>query len=348
MDKDILRSAAEITRNRDMDSLECSLVATIAELLSATAVSIFKLLQEHAKDVFEEMVSLVINEDADGNRHCVWDALSNCLVVERHVAECIEYGRPVTYQVGHACYRLLIPIHNDQHLLGVIRIDSVRPLDAHQSAIEGLIRIYENYLAILNESERDKLTGLLNRRTFEKKLERLLRSQKNHQDMYISQGRGDERRHAGAECSAWLAMIDIDHFKRINDNFGHLFGDEVLLRLSQLMRKNFRATDLLFRFGGEEFVVVLEPIASEFAWRVLQRFRNTVAAFQFPQLGHITVSIGYEKISLRDFPETVLESADQALYYAKESGRNRVCNYSQLIAEGVLKKQAVNSDVDLF
>lgn len=348
MEKEILQSAIEITSHRDLDSLECSLVATIYELLPATAVSIYKLLHEQVKDGFEEAVSLTIVNDDKGGEKLVWDTLSSCLTLDKHVEQCLLDEQAVSYRLDELHYRLLIPITTGKQPLGVIRIDSLSHLDTHQASIEGLIKIYENYLAILNESERDKLTGLLNRRTFEKKLGRLLKSQKNHLDEQAAKEKKGERRKMSLKSNAWLALIDIDHFKRVNDTYGHLFGDEVLLRLAQLMRENFRTNDLLFRFGGEEFLIILEPTPFDSALHILEKFRKTMETYEFPQLGSVTISIGFEVITAADFPETILECADKALYHAKEHGRNRIFNYSQLIADGSLKKQEIDSDIDIF
>jgi len=348
MEKVILQSAIEITRHRDMDSLENGLLTTIANLLPTTAISIYKLLHERVENGFEEALSLTVTYDKEGNKRLVWGSQSNCLVLEKHVEVCLRCAEPVSLQIDKKHTRLLIPINDKKTLLGVIRIDGLAPLNTYQSSVEALIKIYENYLTILNESEHDKLTNLLNRRTFENKLNRLLKSQKKYQEEYDAPDKKLEKRHVIANAHAWLAMIDIDHFKQINDTYGHLFGDEVLLRLSQLMRKCFRSNDLLFRFGGEEFVIVLEPVSQHAGLDVLERFRNTVAAYEFPQLGNITISIGFEKISHHDFPDTILEYADNALYYAKENGRNQTHNYSTLVAEGCLRKSQVKSDIDLF
>ncbi len=348
MDKEIIKSVIEITRNRDLDSLECSLVATLAELLPATAISIYKLHGEHVSEGFDEVVSLTITEAEKGDKNFIWDIKSGCMILEKHVEQCLLDVQSISYQLDKTTTRLLIPLHNEKDLFGVIRIDSLKTIDAHQSSIEGLIKIYENYQSILHESERDKLTRLLNRRTFETKLGRLLKSQQQEQEQYSSPEKLLERRKKKATSHAWMAMADIDHFKRINDNYGHLFGDEVLLRLAQLMRKCFRSSDLLFRFGGEEFVIILEPIPYESAILVFERFRKTLETYEFPQLGCITISIGFEKISINDFPDTVLENIDKALYYAKERGRNCVHNYQQLIEDGNLHEVEAKSDVDLF
>jgi diguanylate cyclase (GGDEF)-like protein len=137
---------------------------------------------------------------------------------------------------------------------------------------------------------------------------------------------------------AWLCVVDIDHFKRVNDSFGHLFGDEVLLRMGELMRKTFRGGDRLFRFGGEEFVVILNAADETLAATSFNRFRASVEKHEFPQVGQVTCSIGFTAVSNMDVPTDVVGRADEALYFAKENGRNQVCCYERLVAEGAIAK----------
>ena len=146
----------------------------------------------------------------------------------------------------------------------------------------------------------------------------------------------------------FLAVFDIDHFKRVNDTLGHLMGDEVLLHFSQCMNSTFREYDMLFRVGGEEFVVVLRNVDYERTAAIMERFRTTIETHYFPQVGQITTSIGVTSISLNDLPVTIMDRADQALYYIKEHGRNQTAFYETLIAEGKLKSKAAESDIEMF
>jgi diguanylate cyclase (GGDEF)-like protein len=204
---------------------------------------------------------------------------------------------------------------------------------------------FENYLVILHENERDKLTGLLNRQTFEKKIKQLIEKQvlKVH-----SLSRGEGKRLQKYASTSWLAILDIDHFKNINDKYGHICGDEVLLILAQKMRHFFRSTDLIFRFGGEEFVIVFEPTEADSISNKMAEFLQLVRNTSFPFIGNMTVSAGLARISPYDFPITVIENADKALYYAKNNGRDKFCIYEDLIAEQLIKVQENDSEIDLF
>ena len=112
-------------------------------------------------------------------------------------------------------------------------------------------------------------------------------------------------------------MLDIDHFKTINDSQGHLQGDEVLLLLSQQMTDSFRENDLLFRYGGEEFAMVLMDITPEQARQSLDRFREKIAGYDFPDTEQVTVSIGFTIFDKSLTLEELINQADAALYYCK-------------------------------
>jgi diguanylate cyclase (GGDEF)-like protein len=149
--------------------------------------------------------------------------------------------------------------------------------------------------------------------------------------------------------SNWLAVADIDHFKQVNDTYGHIIGDEVLLLVAQLMRQSFRLGDQLFRFGGEEFVTVLQPVTQDDAQMVLDRFRHNLKNYEFPIVGRVTISIGFTQIHPIDTPTELVGRADQALYFAKQNGRDRVVSYEFLRATGELADQQVDKPkVELF
>lgn len=197
-----------------------------------------------------------------------------------------------------------------------------------------LIKIFQNLVALHDSKERDTLTKLPNRQTFDKRLMQICEHYQQHPVHDI-----------GLSKSSWFAFLDIDHFKQVNDTFGHLYGDEVLLIFSQLMEKHFRYNDFLFRFGGEEFVVILNLLDQTNAELVAERFRKQVAEFEFPTVGKITVSIGVTHIDSAIMPSILLDRADKALYHAKTSGRNRTVVYEKTTG---LNPENPNSEPDLF
>ena len=117
----------------------------------------------------------------------------------------------------------------------------------------------------------------------------------------------------------------------------------------QLMRKSFRLSDQLFRFGGEEFVVVLQPTTLTDASNVFERFRRRVEDHPFSGVGRCTISIGVTTIQVGDSPTTIIDRADEALYYIKEHGRNQVALFEELISSGKLAPKNVDhGDIELF
>lgn len=196
--------------------------------------------------------------------------------------------------------------------------------------IEGLYQIYANQTALLDSKERDVLTSLSNRQTLGTNLEDVISFYRNLEDKTTMD-------------NSWLAILDIDHFKRINDRFGHVYGDEVLIHFATLLKKNFRYSDFLFRYGGEEFVVIVNHCAKSGVQSALERFRAMVEAYEFPS-GKVTVSIGYTVIDPVAAPTLLLERADKALYHAKNSGRNQLANYQDINNQETL----VEGEIELF
>jgi len=173
-------------------------------------------------------------------------------------------------------------------------------------------RIVELQKALLASNRRleelsrtDDLTGVGNRRFFDAELA----SRFEHAQRY---GR-----------PLTLVMIDIDHFKNVNDTFGHQAGDEVLQHVARVLQRNTRRSDFVARFGGEEFVVLLPETALLEGLQVAEKIRAAVPAENLPT--RVTVSAGVAAIPLQlDTPEELVAAADRALYRAKEKGRNRV------------------------
>jgi diguanylate cyclase (GGDEF)-like protein/PAS domain S-box-containing protein len=121
-----------------------------------------------------------------------------------------------------------------------------------------------------------------------------------------------------------VVMFDIDHFKKINDNYGHDAGDRVLISITELVKNGIRDTDLLARWGGEEFILLFTHTTGPVATEVVERIRGSIETFNFETIGVITVSFGVTEHRPGDEPETMLKRVDEALYRAKHQGRNRV------------------------
>jgi diguanylate cyclase (GGDEF)-like protein len=166
--------------------------------------------------------------------------------------------------------------------------------------------------ALCDLSTRDSLTGLVNRRYFLAVLEQEL------------------DRVARAGESALLLMIDIDHFKRVNDEYGHLAGDAVIRAVGEALRTSARSMDTVARIGGEEFGVIVPNCPPSFAPQVAERIRQTVLGTVVSfhdQTIRVSISCGgaFAPGWLRTLADNWIDRADRLLYMAKEQGRNRVC-----------------------
>jgi diguanylate cyclase (GGDEF)-like protein len=117
-------------------------------------------------------------------------------------------------------------------------------------------------------------------------------------------------------------MIDIDHFKQINDTYGHIRGDSILKELAAVLKENTRKSDLVGRYGGEEFLVMLVETRIEEGYLTAEKIRKTIEQSVFAEGPRLTVSIGVEEYSGEKVSE-LIEKADKKLYRAKEEGRNR-------------------------
>lgn len=313
----LVDSVAHFTHQRDTEALDYSLTLSLAELADARVVTLYKRAGEHGGPR-EALVRCARN--ALGRFNVEQAPRSADPATELLLQQGERDGGCVRLRNGG--YGLLVPIRHDGRMVGALMIESEHPLELLRPLVEGFARIYANYVGLLDESERDKLTGLYNRRSFDRHLQRQLR--------------GTRPRDGDEGCRIWLAILDIDLFKHINDGWGHLYGDEVIRMIAQQMRGSFRRGDALFRFGGEEFVVLLAAEDAVAAMAALDRFRTRVEEHAFPRVGQVTVSVGFVSIGSGDHPATVLDRADRALYFAKRQGRNQVCNYELLLAQGLL------------
>ncbi len=185
-----------------------------------------------------------------------------------------------------------------------------RAMALHTRSLQHAARLGAEARAARERASRDGLTGALNREGLWPLLQHELDSVRRQQ----------------TPCC--LAMIDIDWFKVINDDLGHLAGDRALRGLVDLMQRHLRAGDRLARFGGEEFVLLMPRTDERDAIEVVERLRHLVATHAWSEVADgmaLTVSIGVAQAHPRDHAEALLARADTALYGAKASGRNRCC-----------------------
>lgn len=172
-----------------------------------------------------------------------------------------------------------------------------------------LISLMEENVRLNYLIRKDKLTSLYNKAHIEEQL-----------DVQCGMVRRYHR-----ECS--IIFFDVDHFKRINDNFGHSVGDEVLIAISSLISNHIRSTDMLARWGGEEFLLLLPETGIEEAKIVANKICSLVEQHHFDIVKKVTISLGVTSVLASDTVLSILNRVDKALYKAKHSGRNQVVVY---------------------
>ncbi len=183
--------------------------------------------------------------------------------------------------------------------------------ELHKSSSE-ISQLRDNLDTIHKETLTDQLTGLTNRRGFDEALREAMEQ---------------ASRTAASVC---LILADIDHFKRINDTFGHLTGDQILRLTARCLKETVTDRDTAARYGGEEFAIILEDTALEEAVRMADQIRKSVESKKVVKrstgesLGTVTISLGIAVHDREDTPESLIDRADQCLYAAKNAGRNRV------------------------
>jgi diguanylate cyclase len=194
-------------------------------------------------------------------------------------------------------------------------------LEARLSASKQEIdQLQENLETVRTESLTDPLTTLANRKSFDDALARAI-AEARARNEHLS-----------------LVMSDVDHFKKFNDTFGHLTGDQVLRLVAMSVKQNVKGQDIAARYGGEEFAVVLPNTVLRAAMTVADHIRCAVMGKELMKrstgehLGRVTISIGVAALRADDTPQTLIERADACLYAAKRNGRNQVVGESDPVA----------------
>jgi diguanylate cyclase (GGDEF)-like protein/PAS domain S-box-containing protein len=244
-----------------------------------------------------------------------------------------------TYKISHKCISDLFIknekffdlslVNEDENWVNVIqtlsyrkRVVAIKGINGTTHAFSVTINKFEDAIYIVSFTDisdtmleniqleektlRDKLTNAYNREFFENNYKRLIDTYKD-EDMFFA-----------------LTMVDIDDFKKINDNFGHNIGDQVLINLVSKIEKTLRSDDVLIRWGGEEFIILLKVSSKEALELVLEKLRNTIENSKFKNLPKITCSFGG---TLYENDENIIETikrADMALYTAKANGKNKI------------------------
>jgi len=159
-------------------------------------------------------------------------------------------------------------------------------------------------------AETDQLTKIYNRVKFEKELKKEINRVERYKNKLS------------------LIMFDIDHFKKVNDNYGHDVGDRVLIEMTNIVNEKIRKTDIFARWGGEEFMILTPNTSLSFAIKLAERIRENIEQKKIEKVNQITCSFGVTKYKEKDDFDSFTKRVDDALYQAKENGRNQVIKKS--------------------
>ena len=179
--------------------------------------------------------------------------------------------------------------------------------DRYQVTFYNISRVIAEKDAITKVAQKDELTQIFNRTKFNSILSWALRNAEIYNESFT------------------IILFDIDHFKQVNDKYGHNVGDQVLVQLSSLIKSQLRSQDTFARWGGEEFVILSESATQDDAYMLAERLREVIETFPFDIVETITCSFGLSQCENNDTATAILKRADDALYQAKKSGRNKVC-----------------------
>lgn len=331
---------AEMTRHRDREFIERSLLTTLLEFESASHFSLYQVLALNPSVKLGLLASAsareIISAEEVQKQHLPRS-------FQQAIFKVIRKGEIVTLhqQCDRDNLQIIYPAFDTNGNILAILVQTTKQLDYQAKAlVHGFLRIYSNYLELIEISKRDKLTGLLNRQTLESEIKRILASNNppNVPPLDLDDNENRRMRENKSPLKHWICILDIDHFKDVNDKYGHIYGDEILILVARLLEKSVRECDKIFRFGGEEFVVLMCAFDQDDARLGFERIRRVIKSHQYAKIETLTVSIGGKEICQQTNPRDVISDADNALYYAKNHGRDQVQLYEALVAQGKVMK----------
>jgi diguanylate cyclase (GGDEF)-like protein len=309
--------ARQTTAVTDIDKLLADVTAQIMKSFRADAVCIF--LQEEGK---------LVPRACQGNLTPLFSIGEPVASVRGICKQAIAHNTPMLVQdvKRESAYEarfketgseLLLPLVSFGETIGTLALESavangfhtedIKPLESVADICAAAIQNARYFQKVKQQADRDGLTGGYNRRFFENRiLEELDRAKRYRTPLSV-------------------LMVDVDNFKKLNDEFGHLLGDEVLKQVSRLFMENTRKSDVVCRYGGDEIAVMVTETPGPNALRVAEKLRATVSKWEFPGVPRpVTLSIGIAEFPLHGATrDEIIKAADQALYVAKQEGRNR-------------------------
>jgi diguanylate cyclase (GGDEF)-like protein len=327
----LLDQLASLTAIRDLELLEISLIKTLQESLAPRSLSLVRL------NTKGQPTAEIVH---DGEQCCVnYEGLTLSVelqLADEHLTSSAAQHHAIPLDHGVLNIFVLMTTPTGRSYLQISTEGELSKMDGH--LMTGFLQIYRNFFSLMQHAQTDQLTGLANRKTFDDCVAKVYELVPEEQESTVDERRGIKNPHY------WLVMVDIDHFKSVNDRFGHLFGDEVLVVLSKIMKESFRDGDMIFRFGGEEFVIIIRCSDLDSCRATLERFRGKVEKRSIPQVGTVTISLGATRMARETFAATLVDYADQALYHSKRNGRNQLTFFEELMANGLAAVEVITSE----
>jgi len=311
--------AKQTTAVLDLEDLLARVCGLIQQAFRVSHVSLF-LREDHDLVLRAHYGTLTLRVPEGGRFPASSEPWARVLATNATITEMdLRDTPPAARFCAESASRMCIPLVSFGQILGVLTLDSSEPQAFREGdlpSLESVADICATAIQNAHYVERvkqlaylDGLTGIFNRRFFELRImEEIERARRYRTGMAV-------------------VMADIDQFKRLNDEFGHLLGDEVLRQVSSLFHQQVRTIDVVCRYGGEEFGILLTQTHAQHAISVAEKLRKAVEGWQFPGVpSAVTMSVGVSAFpdhgTTRD---ELVRAADTGLYMAKQAGRNRVC-----------------------
>ncbi len=320
----------EISGELDLSRLLPAILERAVDLIGATDGELS--LYDETCSHFTVLATYHLNAHTDGSRQVIGEKAVSLVATTHQPLIINDYETAIgclpIYEMPAAQTALLVPMLAGEQLIGVISVSNGSREHKFDAQDAKLLSLFAQQATIAIQNARlftevqtlaitDPLTGLYNRRHFFDLVHREVeRAGRTNQPLSV-------------------VMFDVDHFKQVNDRYGHLCGDHVLQMVANRCRSLLRSVDVLARYGGEEFVIMLPGTPLDHAQQVAERLRQHIAHTPIAIADatiQITISLGVAELNIHDqlALDGLLSHADQALYLAKQSGRNRVVHWENM------------------
>jgi diguanylate cyclase (GGDEF)-like protein len=321
--KEILEIAFQITAQLEVDNIIKNVVWSLVARFQTETVTFLL-----PGDIDEDQVTVVsyrgVKKEDFGVRFPSIMPVLNFLDKDEYSQIPFSYFRDnypdkgMVDRLSEISVDLIAPLRTDKGAIGILLLPKSgtgQPYGLQE--IQYIIRIarfaaiaIEN-ASLFRQATTDRMTGLFSHHFFQKNLEEEMERARRYKSTFS------------------LVMFDIDHFKRINDAYGHLQGDRIIKDIAKVLSRSIRQVDFPARYGGEEFAVILPSVDVKGALVVAERLRKRIDEYTFPAEGenlHVTISVGVTEFDPEASyaPSEIIREADRALYQSKERGRNRV------------------------